>query len=232
MRQLREELAADEERYWIAFAREYQASLEKTVEIPSEQGGQDTMRGNLVRLRFPEPADHRSLVKWRNENLRYFFSDEPVSLENHLDWYEQVSHDASQRFFVVEHESVQVVTDVDGPSYFPREFSEPVGTIGLANIDFRHRRAEYGRFLIAEEHRGKGYGKDALSTLLKLAFVTLGLHKVYGEILTRNTGALDLCQSLGFLQEGDLHDHVFKEGRFWDVTRVSILAAEFGGTDK
>jgi len=174
------------------------------------------IEGKLVRLRFPEPGDHLQLVKWRNDNLRYFFSDEPVSLESHLDWYERVSHDASQRFFVIEFRGTY---HLHQDSSFP----PPIGTIGLQNIDFRHRRAEYGRFLIAEEYRGKGYGKDALLTLLNFAFTMLGLHKVYGEILTRNSEAFDLCESLGFHRAGYLVDHVFKEGQFWNVTRVAVL---------
>jgi len=186
------------------------------------------IRGKLVNLRFPEPSDHRKLVEWRNENLQYFFDDEPVSMENHLDWYERVSHDASQRFFVVEAlvEDNVVYRGQNGEIVRFSNFA-PVGTIGLQNIDFRHRRAEYGRFMIAEEHRGKGHGRDALVTLLKFAFTTLGLHKVYGEILTKNSEAFKLCEALGFHQVGTMPDHVFKEGQFWSVTRFSILAAEF-----
>jgi diamine N-acetyltransferase len=186
------------------------------------------IEGSLIRLRFPEPGDHLKLVKWRNENLQYFFSDEPVSMENHLDWYERVCHDASQRFFVIERkeEPAEFIEAGNCGTYVPHD-ALPVGTIGLQNIDFRHRCAEYGRFLVAEEYRGKGYGKDALATLLRFAFDTLGLHKVYGEILTRNSEALELCKSLGFLQSGIMPDHVFKQSQFWDVTRVAILAAEF-----
>lgn len=180
------------------------------------------IKGNLVNLRFPEPSDHLQLVKWRNENLQHFFSDEPVSLENHLDWYKRTRQDASQRFFVIEFRGTQKMTWGRGEKH--SQFPPPIGTIGLQNIDFRHRRAEYGRFLIAEEYRGKGYGKDALSTLLRFAFVTLGLHKVYGEILTKNSDAFSPCESLGFHREGYMVDHVFKEGQFWDVTRVAILA--------
>ena len=185
------------------------------------------IKGKLVQLRFPEPADHLKLVKWRNENLQYFFSDEPVSIENHLDWYERVCQDASQRFFVVAIPQEREVVHDERRCYELHDDTLAVGTIGLSNIDFRHRRAEYGRLLIAEEHRGKGYGKDALSTLLKFAFTTLGLHKVYGEILARNSEALELCESLGFHWEGALIDHVFKEGQFWDVIVLSVLATEF-----
>lgn len=184
------------------------------------------IKGKLVRLRFPEPGDHLQLVKWRNDNLQYFFSDEPVSLENHLDWYERIRQDASQRFFVIEalvEDKSMASRRQNGEIVRFNNFA-PIGTIGLQNIDFHHRRAEYGRFLIAEEHRGKDYGRDALLTLLHFAFTTLGLHKVYGEILTRNAGALELCETLGFHRAGVLFDHVFKEGQFWDVTRVAVLA--------
>jgi len=176
------------------------------------------IKGNLVNLRFPEPADHRKLVKWRNENLQYFFSDEPVSIEKHLDWYERVSHNASQRFFVIE-----TIIDNRSVPHGAMGFV-PIGTIGLQNVNFHHRHAEYGRFLIAEEHRGKGYGKDALATLLNFAFATLGLHKVYGDLLAVNlTLALRLCDSLGFQNEGIFKDHVFKGGKPASIARLSVL---------
>jgi len=160
----------------------------------------------MITLRCPIWSEHQALVDLRNDNLAYFFSSNRISLEAHLDWYHGVLLDDSQEFFVIE---------ADG---------DLVGTISLMNIDRHHKRAEYGRFLIAEDYRSMGHGKEALTALLKYAFGTLSLHKVYGDILNTNVAAITLDERLGFEQEGIFFDHVWKDGRFQHVVRMAVFS--------
>lgn len=163
------------------------------------------MQGEYVRLRYPQNSDHSYLVELRNGNLQHFFSDTAVSLESHLSWYSKVEHSfPTVEFFVIER---------DG---------DAIGTIGLCNISQAHHRAEYGRFVIDECERGKGYGRAALLLLLDHAFGGLGLNKVYGDILATNEVAIKLDESLGFRQEAIFRGHVCKRGVYLDVVRMSI----------
>ena len=99
-----------------------------------------------------------------------------------------------------------------------------LGTISLYDVSNTHRRAEYGRFLIAPEHRRQGYGRDALYLLLDLAFNTLNLNRVYGDILANNHAAIALDERLGFTLEGTFSQHVCKHGEYLDVVRMGITA--------
>lgn len=164
-----------------------------------------------VRLRPLCESDHEHIVLWRNQSTQYFFSDASISLASHLEWYAQFIASLGQWYFAVE--STELLSSPD-----------LLGTISLYDVSNTHRRAEYGRFLIAPEHRRQGYGRDALYLLLDLAFNTLNLNRVYGDILANNHAAIALDERLGFTLEGTFSQHVYKHGKYLDVVRMGITA--------
>ena len=137
----------------------------------------------LVRLREPKSKEHKLLVEWRNEAAQFFFSNEPITLKSHKEWYKGVEDDPTQSFFMVE--AVKA--------------ADPVGTIGLTDVG--NGKGEYGRFLIAPEYRGSGFGRAAMGALLDYAFNELELTYVYGDIYAWNAQAISLDESLGFQRE-------------------------------
>ena len=169
-----------------------------------------------IELATPVANDHRLLVKWRNQDLVSFFSSSPLTLESHLQWYEQVVTDATQHFYVI------VRTQPNGTF-------DCIGSIGLKDSNLIHRRAEYGRFLIAPFYRGEGYGRLALLSLLDIAFGTLDLNRVYGYILASSRRGLTVALSAGFLIEGTFHQHVYKDDKYFDVISVGITVDTWRG---
>ena len=163
------------------------------------------IEGKLVRLREPKSEEHKLLVKWRNEASEFFFFSESITLKSHREWYRGVEDDPTQLFLVAE----------------ALETGEPIGTIGLTNIG--RGRAEYGRFLIAPEYRGSGFGKDALATLLDYAFGELKLTYVYGDIRAWNEQAINLNIGLGFRSEWI----VFRDEDNCDKIRMSITREDW-----
>ena len=163
-------------------------------------------------LRPPLKSDHLLLVEQRNRNLSSFYSSTPITLESHLEWYDQVKCDNTQQFYTIAHDHFCI------------------GSIGLKDIDRVHKRAEYGRFVISLVCRGQGYGRQALLLLLDYAFTTLDLNRVYGYILANNFPGLAVCLSAGFSIEGVLHQHVYKDDTYLDVISVGILADSWRGS--
>jgi len=160
-------------------------------------------------LRPLHPTDHPILVECRNQSLSSFYSSTPITLESHLQWYDQVKSDSTQSFYAI----------VLGYSC--------IGAIGLKDIDLVHKRAEYGRLIILPVCRGQGLGKQALLLLLDYAFGTLDLNRIYGYILANNFPGLAACLSAGFSIEGFLHQHVYKDAVYLDVISVGILADDW-----
>ena len=162
----------------------------------------------MVILRPPKANEHKFLWKLRQTNDVYFFS-ESGDLASHICWYKRIESDLFERFYVI---------DVQG---------QAVGTVSLSNINLIHRRAEYGRLCIAEEHRKNGYATAAMQELLKIAFDTFKIHRVWGDIFLFNKEGYRLVDKLGFHKEGIFRDHVLKKCLYLDVIRMAILEDEW-----
>lgn len=113
-----------------------------------------------------------------------------------------------------------------------RANGEHIGNIYLREIDWVSRRASLGIFIGAHEHRGNGYGQEALRQLLAHAFTDLQLNRIYLEVLADNAPAIKLYERCGFCIEGRLRKHVFKNGSYKDVLIMGINKREATKTGK
>lgn len=100
-----------------------------------------------------------------------------------------------------------------------------VGDVGLRTFD-EARQGEIG-FTLAPAGRGKGYGFDACSLVLDLAFIDLKFHRVIAAIDPANAAAGTLLSRLGFRREGLEKASVFLHGEWLDDERWAMLAEEF-----
>lgn len=175
--------------------------------------------GKRVRLRRPPDRgwEHEILVGWRNDpaNKPFFISEEPISLDSHLAWWDGVKQDHHQRFYLIE-----TLNEVEGGPVL-------IGTISLFDIDWLHRTANYGRLLIIPGYRTRGFATEAEVLLLSYAFNVLNLHKVWSEIFAYNEAALKLHEKTGFLVEGVLRQQIFKAGKYVDLVLIGLLKEDF-----
>ena len=107
--------------------------------------------------------------------------------------------------------------------------SEPRGHIGniyLRNINWVDRNAELHTFIGHPEHRGKGYGSTAVRLITKHAFENLGLMRIYLHVLTSNSAAIAAYEKCGFVTEGRLRRHAFKNGLFEDMFVMGLCREE------
>lgn len=151
---------------------------------------------------------------WMNdEEVRWGTGTEgPVSDFEHQRWYRSLMEDRSQRAFLIGHRCASEM--------------KPVGAIGLRGINWRSRSAEYWIYLGDRTVRGKGVADEASRLLLRFAFSTLGLHRVFLQVNVTNQPAVRLYRRLGFVEEGTLRGAVFAEGRFVDRLLFSMLEEE------
>lgn len=108
---------------------------------------------------------------------------------------------------------------------------EHIGNIYLQDIDWIARRAEVHMFIGESGHRSKGYGTAALRKLLRHAFEDLGLQRVYLSVLDDNNGAIRAYEKCGFMVEGKLRRHAFKNGEFRDLLIMGICTGDAMSTD-
>ncbi len=99
-----------------------------------------------------------------------------------------------------------------------------IGTIGLHKIDTKLNKNCFAGILIGEKSFwNRGYGTDAMKTILHYCFKTLKLHKVSLTVDPKNKRAIHCYKKAGFRQEGYLKDDNFYKGEWLD----SILMAAF-----
>ena len=86
--------------------------------------------------------------------------------------------------------------------FVSRDSHMPIGQGGIYAIDPLTRRAEIGRFVSDPNLRGRGLFRDGLVLMLQFAGAYLGLGEVYLEVQSKNSRAIALYRSLGFLDTG------------------------------
>jgi RimJ/RimL family protein N-acetyltransferase len=102
-----------------------------------------------------------------------------------------------------------------------------IGNISLMEIDYLHRNAQLGIMIGEKAYWNRGYGADAIDTLLEFAFSTLGLHKVELRLGVGNKRALACYRNCGFKIEGRKREQTFHGGKYCDELIMSILRSEW-----
>jgi [ribosomal protein S5]-alanine N-acetyltransferase len=108
-----------------------------------------------------------------------------------------------------------------------KDNGENIGWCGFHTWYIQHYRAEIGYILTNDAERGNGYMKEALSEIVKYGFEKMNLHRIEAFIGPTNIPSLKLVDSLGFVKEGHLREHYFKDGKVEDSVLFSLLKTEF-----
>lgn len=171
------------------------------------------LSGSLVKLRALEPEDIEPLMSWENNPEFWHLSTTLAPFSKYaLKQYIQLArHDiytAKQLRLMV----------VDANSYVP------IGTIDLYEYDPFHRRAGIGILIADKENRSKGYGKDALLTVMRYAKEVLQLHQLFAQIGADNVASKSLFEGVGFIQTGVRKEwRNIGDGKFMDELFYQFL---------
>ncbi len=104
-------------------------------------------------------------------------------------------------------------TDENKSFAFVDERDEYLGTISLKHISQEDKNAEYA-IVTRRMAQGTGAAMKATKELLAYAFDTLGLHKVYLNVLEENVRAQRFYEKCGFVYEGRAVDAVRINGEY------------------
>ena len=169
--------------------------------------------GEKVVLRAVESEDNAMLLSLINDpdtEMMLGGSSWPVSEQEQLKWFE---HQERSR-------------DVLRCIVALREDGKAVGTIILSDIDQKNATGHVHIKMSRNGGRGKGYGTDAVNTLVRYAFEELRLNCIYANILAYNDASIRLFERCGFRREGVLRQRVFKKGEFVDMLAYSKLVSD------
>lgn len=97
-----------------------------------------------------------------------------------------------------------------------------LGQVSLMMIDHAARRAELA-IVMAPDSANKGYGSEAIRLIADFAFTQLNLRRIYLQVHADNERAIHVYQKCGFVEEGRLREHVFRDGRYIDVVQMGWI---------
>ena len=106
-----------------------------------------------------------------------------------------------------------------------KDSGQIIGYLILAAIQSPHRSIEFVRITIGP--KGEGYGRECLRAVKRLAFDSLGAHRLWLDVMDHNTRAKALYLAEGFVEEGTLRESVELEGRRVSLTVLSMLEPEY-----
>ena len=160
----------------------------------------------------------REHCKTLYNNFEYDFASktEPLlighSLEKADDWFEEI-------------QKLQGNTNVRLGVFLNTD--EVIGDVALQNINWRNRVCDLGLGITQLQHRGKGYGSQAVGLLLAYAFDNLGLERITANTLEQNIGAQKSLEKSGFVLEGVSRKAVYFAGQRFNKLHYGILAEEY-----
>ncbi|MET3684383.1 diamine N-acetyltransferase [Alkalibacillus flavidus] len=97
-----------------------------------------------------------------------------------------------------------------------------VGFLGLFDIDWRHRHAEFA-IMIDPAFQGNGYATCATELMVDYGFYQLNLHKLFLFVAKSNDKAVYIYEKVGFEREGVLKQHFFINGQYCDAIMMAML---------
>lgn len=179
----------------------------RSVQVP-------IIEGDRIELRPLDRENIAIVLAWLGDSEvnRYMLSGhEPIPYEEEVRWYEAML--ASETDLVL-----QIHDRVSG---------KYLGNTGLHRIDRTHRGAELGIMIGDTSEWGRGYGREAMVTLLRFAFGTLGLHRVMLRCHPDNERGLAAYRAIGFTEIGHEREAVFIDGQWQDHLVFDMLEHEF-----
>ena len=170
------------------------------------------IEGNKVNLRAIERTDIDKAFVWINDRevTHWLTMIMPMSMAEEEKWFDSLLTRENDRLYAIETKDGQLI-----------------GNIGLHSINWGTRSTMLGIMLGEKDFWGKGYGTDAVDTVLKIAFHHLGLHKVWLFTYDFNLRAQKSYEKSGFKVEGTFRDDKFHEGKYHDSIFMSILEDEW-----
>ncbi|MBM4184048.1 MAG: GNAT family N-acetyltransferase [Gemmatimonadetes bacterium] len=135
----------------------------------------------------------------------------PVSFAEVKAYCEGLQRSPNDMFFAV--------IDRDGDRF--------VGTVRVAQLNWRTRTADLGILIGDRESWGRGLGTDALSTVGGFLVGRLGLRRLTAGLMSVNPGMQKVFERLGFKVEGVLRGHDLFEGEYIDHILMGCMADEF-----
>src|SRR5437763_7808836 len=185
---------------------------ERDFAEPREPGRRRFMiAGEHVILRAFAREDAERCYRWMNDPniVRTLKTRYPIAFQSEMEWIESAMHSTStERHFAIER----------------RDDRSHVGNASIHDIDWVSRTGWFGLFVGEPTAWNRGFGSDAIQTLVRFAFDEMNLVKLRVNVFDYNERAKHVLLGHGFVEEGKLAREFYREGAYHDI----VILSKFG----
>lgn len=103
--------------------------------------------------------------------------------------------------------------------------NKPIGYVVIEGLTNTNQSIEFRRVVISS--KGKGFGRETLKLIKKIAFEQLNAHRLWLDVRHKNQRAQNLYKSEGFIEEGILRECILYNGSYESLIVMSILKNEY-----
>jgi len=169
--------------------------------------------GEHTILRAFEREDAERCYRWMNDPniVRTLKSRYPIAFQNEVEWLERAMNPGSnERHFAVER----------------KDDRTHIGNASIHDIDWVSHTGWFGLFVGEPAAWNRGFGSDAVQTLVRFAFQEMNLVKLRINVFDYNERAKHVLLEHGFVQEGKLARDFYREGSYHDIVILSVFRSE------
>ena len=166
--------------------------------------------GHRIYLTGINKEDLSKIVKWVNDSeMTYylFMGDRPAHIELLTEqWEKEIKNPNEVAMAIVD-----------------KKKDKMIGWSGLYSINWISRSAEYRIFIGEKQYRDRGIGTEVAKLMLNYGFEKLNLNKIWLGVNAAHKGAVHSYEKAGFVKEGMLREEIYRNGKYYDAIRMSIL---------
>jgi RimJ/RimL family protein N-acetyltransferase len=172
----------------------------------------DVLEGKKVFLRIYDDSDLSYLLKWYNDyelNKLAGWSNSKVNAS-------KLRYNMSRSFG--SDPMNLMIDDLNG---------KPIGTIQLYDFNQQDKSCKLGIRIGDKDYWSRGYGGDAVNTIVGYAFASLDINRVDLRVYEYNERAARCYEKCGFKYEGRTRKSAYIDGAYYDEILMGILKSEY-----
>jgi RimJ/RimL family protein N-acetyltransferase len=190
----------------------YFPQLVKGMSVPSLGLYTAILKGNKVVLRPFEDRDMSYLLDWYND----------YELNRLAGWSSSKITASKLKYNMVRSFGCDPMNlMIDNLS------GKPIGTIQLYELNNQDKSCKLGIRIGDRDYWSKGYGGDAVHTIVQYAFCKLDMYRVDLRVYEYNERAARCYQKCGFKFEGRTRKSAFIDGSYYDEILMGLLKSDF-----
>lgn len=170
--------------------------------------------GQQIVLKRMEQPHFEKFAQIENEKSNLLFANDdipfPTTLEDSTTFFNGISSKKEEFIFGI----------------FDKHSDKLMGSCGVFGINWKNSTCHVG-ISIGSEWQNKGFGTDAMKTLISFIFDYIHVNKIKLQVFSFNANAIRSYEKCHFVREGILRNEIFRFGTFHDVYLFGLLREDW-----